>query len=166
MPYKNTTSKEAKESQSRRNKLYYEKNKSKVVEINIPEKKQCSVCKETKAWTEFYPRKNRPNGLTAWCKVCLKEHADRYKEEAKKTRRYRDFGINRNEYDKLYSEQDGLCAICKRPESDIQQNSLCVDHDHDTGRIRGLLCHDCNVGLGRFKDNTESLKMAIEYLNN
>lgn len=63
-------------------------------------------------------------------------------------------------YDRLYIEQEGKCKICN-----IEKDKLCVDHCHTTGKIRGLLCDNCNHGLGKFKDNTDFLNKAINYLN-
>ncbi len=75
----------------------------------------------------------------------------------------RTFGITVEEYDRLLAEQGGGCAICgRRPRNDI---SLHVDHDHDTGRVRGLLCVCCNNGLGQFREDPELLTRAIAYLN-
>jgi hypothetical protein len=165
MPYKDKNSLAAKESSKRRNKLWYEKNKNRIVEINIPEEKRCSACKVIKVSDDFYYRKNRPDGLTSWCKQCLKKHAEKYKERSKATRRKREFGITDKEYNNLYNKQSGVCAICGREESEIQQKSLCVDHCHNTGKIRGLLCHSCNVGLGRFEDDINRLQSAIKYLS-
>lgn len=62
-----------------------------------------------------------------------------------------------------FQEQDGRCAICNVP---IEIKSAHLDHDHITGRIRGMLCRDCNWGLGNFKDSIESLRRAIQYLEN
>lgn len=59
----------------------------------------------------------------------------------------------------MMHEQGGVCAICKG-----SLDKPCVDHSHETGAIRGILCIPCNTGLGAFKDNTESLANAIEYL--
>lgn len=73
------------------------------------------------------------------------------------------FGISLAEYEKLLSEQDGKCAICRQPDKTF---SLAVDHCHGTNRIRGLLCHLCNRALGMFKDSPELLRKAIEYLEN
>lgn len=66
-------------------------------------------------------------------------------------------------YDKLFIAQKGKCAICKEHQSKIKKK-LCVDHDHSTGKIRGLLCGKCNTGLGFFKDRIENLSGAILYL--
>lgn len=165
MPYKNTQSKEAKESQRRRNKTYYEKSKGKEVKKTIPENKKCSSCGETKNWEEFHLRKDRASGLTSWCKECLKEHADKYSEKARMVRRMRDFNITEDEIKALYDKHNCRCAICGIEESKTKKKSLCIDHDHKTGKIRGLLCDDCNVGLGRFKDDVENLGQAMKYLN-
>jgi hypothetical protein len=72
------------------------------------------------------------------------------------------FGISVKEYNELLQKQQGVCAICKlKPQS---SRNLAVDHDHKTGKIRGLLCHKCNTGLGLFYDDTEKLLSAVEYL--
>jgi hypothetical protein len=71
------------------------------------------------------------------------------------------YGITEEIYDRFFEAQNGCCAICRKP-SDYKR--LAVDHDHLTGTVRGLLCQDCNLGLGLFKDNPESLLTAIIYL--
>jgi hypothetical protein len=63
----------------------------------------------------------------------------------------------------LARAQDGYCAICGRHQSEFQRG-LCIDHDHATGKIRGLLCFSCNGGLGQFADSIERLEVAIAYL--
>ncbi len=74
--------------------------------------------------------------------------------------RYR-FGITLDEYNALLEAQEGVCAICGQPEIALGRNGrtrhLSVDHDHRTGQVRGLLCHECNVELGRF-EREERLK--------
>jgi len=72
-------------------------------------------------------------------------------------------------YEEMFANQEGICAICGKDETDIGANSdktrmLSIDHNHETGEIRGLLCNNCNRGLGGFLDNIESLYNAIEYL--
>ncbi len=71
--------------------------------------------------------------------------------------------VSHAEYDRLMQEQSGQCAICLRA-SGSEGKSLAVDHDHKTGRVRGLLCTKCNQAIGFFGDNSELLKRAIEYL--
>lgn len=71
-------------------------------------------------------------------------------------------------YAKMWKEQDGLCAICHRPETAVMRHgivqSLAVDHDHETGEVRRLLCQRCNTGLGLFGDDPERLMDAAKYL--
>lgn len=68
------------------------------------------------------------------------------------------YGITFKQKDEILRRQNGLCAICKR------KLAKCIDHDHATGRIRGILCNRCNLGLGFFEDNSDMLELAIKYL--
>ena len=77
---------------------------------------------------------------------------------------FRKYGLTVDDYNKMYKEQNGKCAICKTDCLSERFGKFDVDHDHETGKIRGLLCNKCNTGLGLFKDNVEHLKSAIEYL--
>lgn len=81
----------------------------------------------------------------------------------------RSYGITADQYKEMLSSQNGVCVICKCREMSIAPTSkkyrhLHVDHCHTTGKIRGLLCSQCNTGLGSFKDSIENLKSAIRYL--
>jgi len=64
----------------------------------------------------------------------------------------------------MLKEQGGGCAICGETKPLKGKNYLCVDHCHETGEVRGILCHACNTGLGKFKDSPELLHTAINYL--
>lgn len=64
----------------------------------------------------------------------------------------------------MFLEQQGKCGICNKHQSELDR-TLAVDHCHNTGRIRGLLCSNCNLGLGHFKDVIENIESAIRYLN-
>lgn len=69
------------------------------------------------------------------------------------------------QYDRLMSKQKGKCAICKCEFSETDRALIpCVDHDHQTGAVRGLLCFNCNTVLGKVKDSPQILKRAISYL--
>jgi hypothetical protein len=71
--------------------------------------------------------------------------------------------ITKEEYDDLYKKQEGKCAICEQEATGFKK-TLCLDHCHKTLKIRGFLCDNCNAGLGKFKDNVENMKKAIQYL--
>lgn len=94
-----------------------------------------------------------------------KQHRLRLREsgEDKRNRRGYDlkskFGLSVADYNRMVKEQDGLCKICRQPSS-----RLVVDHCHETGRVRGLLCAPCNSFLGRINDSPEALLKVIEYL--
>lgn len=75
----------------------------------------------------------------------------------------RTYGITLEEYNALHSKQDGRCKICNQPET-ARNRSLAVDHDHKTGKVRGLLCGKCNMALGKFQDDERILASAIAYL--
>ena len=72
------------------------------------------------------------------------------------------YGLKLADYDSFFEAQGGLCAICESPPP--HQQRLCIDHNHDTGVICGLLCHSCNRAIGLFGDNPERLRAAIAYL--
>jgi len=97
------------------------------------------------------------------------------KEQAKRARikypdKYRKFflkdeyGITVEQYNEMFKQQDGKCAICETHQS-VLSRRLSVDHDHETGKVRSLLCNFCNTAIGSFKDKPELLSRAIEYLN-
>ncbi|KPK13993.1 MAG: hypothetical protein AMJ56_00350 [Anaerolineae bacterium SG8_19] len=67
----------------------------------------------------------------------------------------------------MLKAQNGVCAICNQPETHMRNGklkALAVDHDHKSGAIRGLLCSDCNTGIGKLKDDHKVLQSAIQYL--
>jgi len=85
-----------------------------------------------------------------------------------KSRALRDsFNLSFDDYMQMFNDQSGACAICHQPETHRRQGklkALAVDHDHKTGAIRGLLCSDCNTGIGKLKDSPSVLRSAIQYL--
>ena len=130
--------------------------------------KVCPKCKVRKERSEFHRDSARKDGITAYCKECkLKinnnwriNNPEEMKQSQRRTKRKLAYGILPHEYDQLLIDQDNKCTICK---NNIGYEAA-VDHDHDTGKIRGLLCSSCNKGLGFFKDNIDSLKAAAKYL--
>jgi hypothetical protein len=99
----------------------------------------------------------------------MKQYHAANKEEHNKRCRNTDlkrkFGITQEQYSLIFDTQNGCCKICGK-HRDTFKRTLAVDHNHTTGKIRGLLCTDCNQGLGFFKDNIEILTEAINYLKN
>lgn len=71
------------------------------------------------------------------------------------------YGMTEADYDRMLEDQGGLCAICRR---EPDQRSLAIDHDHESGAVRGLLCFPCNAGLGSFSDDPIRVQRALEYL--
>ena len=76
-------------------------------------------------------------------------------------KRIRLYGITVTEYERLFNEQNGVCAICQKDNGLI---ALCIDHDHNTNEVRGLLCNLCNRGIGLFNDNPDLLNKAKLYV--
>lgn len=94
---------------------------------------------------------------------------ERYKkvgmsEKKRKHYMYYRYGITEEDYNNLFNGQEGVCKICKTPPKEGRR--LDIDHCHETKKVRGLLCNNCNRGLGHFMDNHELLQKAINYLEN
>jgi hypothetical protein len=95
-----------------------------------------------------------------------KQHPDRvagYRQARKADAIERTYGISMADYNAMFAEQEGRCVICGRHQSAFRR-SLCVDHDHVTGEVRGLLCTNCNALLGHCRDDVEVLLAAIQYI--
>lgn len=125
--------------------------------------RECSACHETKPLeTGFYGEAKDPQGRQRTCKRCVSAYArNRRRDQADLLRdQYlrREYGISLGEYLEMLRGQNGVCAVCG------DDGKLHVDHDHETGRVRGLLCGSCNRALGLLKDNVDSLSRAIDYL--
>ena len=145
--------------------------------------RNCSKCKQllpmkhfSKAvWTNRYP----------YCKSCMskankiskiknRQTYDNYKIKTRLKAREKSmvdkYGINLGQYTIMHNKQNGLCKICNNSETSLQPNGkelkdLCIDHCHKTNKVRGLLCHNCNAGIGHFGDNIQKLQSAIIYLS-
>lgn len=95
------------------------------------------------------------------------KHREYYKKHPEKLKlRWLKSGykMTLEDYDRILASQDGACAICNGHDGDKKRGRLCVDHDHSTGSVRGLLCGRCNMMLGLAKDSVENLLAAIMYL--
>ena len=151
--------------------------------------KSCYKCHKKKDRSSFYKSRARPDGLDEYCKVCRRKVNSAYKRTDKgrethnrlsreRYRRRRDqiilqnnnggrerlYGIDQEDYEFLLACQGGVCAICKKPTTRKDTDRLCIDHNHKTGKVRGLLCHRCNTGIGMLQDDPKLLLKAITYL--
>lgn len=116
---------------------------------------------ERKSYTQQYYAKNKVR-LREYQREWRKNNPRKFRPEYAHEFNLRKFGLSVKDYASLLAKQNGVCAICQKPDKDNIR--LAVDHCHATGRIRGLLCSNCNIALGNFYDNVDSLKAAISYL--
>lgn len=141
------------------------------------EHKICNGCKEEKPLAAFWvDSRNKSDGRYSYCKACKTEstyawrakNKDRYNAKMKKYHKdtyntgkiYR-YNLSREDYNKMLSEQGGLCALCHKPNPSTKR-SLAIDHCHETGKVRGILCYGCNR-LMVLLDDEGLLSRAIEY---
>jgi len=126
----------------------------------------CPKCGEEKEISEFNKDKHTAFGIAIYCRECNKTKATtrykRFKSEHRNAKLKLDYNITLDEYNEMLIKQNNGCAICGKKMNG--KRNMCVDHDHVTGRVRGLLCSHCNWGLGHFKDNIDLLENAIKYL--
>ena len=124
--------------------------------------KRCPDCGQYKPLEQFPRNKRMRDGRHAYCKPCHNARGKETKERLYGGNRHyhlkHRYGIGADEFDKLVRDQDGVCAICNKPDPEH------VDHDHANGRVRGILCFNCNGGLGQFGDDPERLVRAQLYL--
>lgn len=144
---------------------------------NIVTEKLCTKCKEIKSRDEFYPRRDTKSGISSWCKDCdnkknkrysnlhpekARARAKRYEQrhpERLREKQLRQYGIGIQEYNAILKSQNGVCDICKKDNVRFH-----VDHNHQSGVVRGILCENCNRMIGMAKDSETILKRAIGYL--
>lgn len=123
--------------------------------------KICSRCGQNKPLDHYSWKVKSKGQRQAYCKPCHNEYLrDRYDPNKKrKADLHSKYNMTEKDWGDLYLAQHGECKICNRPTV-----KLVVDHCHTTNKVRGLLCHSCNMGLGKFYDDPRLLKSAIKYL--
>jgi hypothetical protein len=147
--------------------------------------KQCRTCGCEKHQDDFHFKKKKGT-YESECKACANDRSRRYREAnrdkiSEQRKQYREenkedhlhkkwvrslrsqYGITESEYLDILSSQNGACAICGTSESNSTKR-FAVDHNHDTGEVRGVLCSSCNLGLGNLGDSPERLLSAFRYL--
>lgn len=97
-------------------------------------------------------------------------HQGRLTQQTKEWNALRRYGITYEEAEAMIEGQGGMCALCRQRSVSLDLRkrgkwSAAIDHCHDTGKVRGVICRCCNVGLGMFGDTVEGLQRAIDYLN-
>lgn len=140
----------------------------------LERRRTCRICGADKPLEEFRPRDKSRGTYRRECYECFKEamrgryHADPHKHRERMRRHV--YGLAEGEYERMLADQGGRCAICGGEETSTDRRSgkirgLFVDHCHETGEVRGLLCQRCNFGIGQFRDDAALLRQAIVYLN-
>lgn len=126
--------------------------------------RRCYTCKEVKELTEFYNRKGAKDGKRSWCKTCDKAYGqkDNIKENKTDSDLRRRYGITLKQKQDMYANQNGRCAICKDLMKTV--SLACLDHSHETGKIRKLLCRKCNLFLGFYEKYPAIISEFEEYL--
>ena len=114
--------------------------------------KWCPDCRDLRRVKEFPRNRASADGPNSYCKT-------HHNARGQSTHLARKYGLTTNKVKVMAERQAGICVICLRPLKRAH-----VDHDHATGEIRGLLCFNCNGGLGQFRDNPMALRRAAEYL--
>lgn len=116
----------------------------------------------------FYKDKQKKSGYRPDCKDCVNRTVKTYvesldpaqrKAQRDKAQRKYTYGLSQPDFDVLVDRADDRCESCGDPTIVMH-----IDHDHATGKVRGLLCQDCNLGIGRFRDSPERLRQAAAYL--
>ena len=147
---------------SKRKRLGPPKIKVQPRDIVVPDgHKWCPDCGEVKALGDFPTNRAARNGYMSYCKPCFNQRTKASVAKRGGARNYhliRRYGITEDDFDEMFAEQDGLCAICREAKAEH------VDHDHATGKVRGLLCFNCNGALGQFRDRTDPMIRAVGYL--
>jgi hypothetical protein len=140
------------------------------------QEKTCCVCSVRKPFIEFFNFKNKSDGKSYRCKDCdneaRKKWSDSNPEKAHLSSRGRNlkhkYGVGLKWYEEQFKKQNYSCAICEsktnKTTGDREFWNFSVDHCHDSGKVRGILCNNCNRALGLFQDNPELLKKAANYV--
>lgn len=138
--------------------------------------KTCKNCGLEQPLDQYYTHKKTRDGKGSWCKKCLiaktaekrKDPVQKalWKEYGRRSTLKKRYGITADEYDRMVEDQNGVCAICKTNTYGGRGpgSRLAVDHHHETGKVRALLCSMCNQGIGMFKENVEVMQKALDYL--
>jgi len=119
------------------------------------EPRDCKVCGRTQPEVSF-------NGYRKMCNACsYRANKTMYRESNLR----RNYGIDLAEFERIFDLQSRCCAICKSSTSNGRSDKFHVDHDHETGKVRGVLCRGCNLAIGHLKENSTSARDLADYLD-
>ena len=118
----------------------------------LPKYKKCARCGKKKSASSFCKDRKAKHKLSSYCREC--------KREASLITKY---GLSSKDWDKMFKKQSNQCAICGR--NTPTKMGWVVDHDHKTGKVRGIICDYCNVGIGRLMDDPVIVGAALNYLS-
>lgn len=121
--------------------------------------RQCRKCKKEKPEFEFSNDKGALDGLVNQCKECKRKYDEKRKHLTVSQRLEREFGFLPGQLETILKSQDNKCSICQ-----CTLERFCIDHDHNTGKFRSLLCYKCNNMLGMSDDDPELLRKGIDYI--
>ena len=121
---------------------------------------------------EYTPENTKKNGKGYKCVTCEKTRLwirARQTNAPWKSQNYARYGVTIAEVQALFESQHGLCAVCGNPETCISKRTgkpkmLHLDHDHKTGKVRGLLCQDCNMALGHMREDVKRIEALLDYV--
>ena len=142
-----------------------------LVPFTVDASKRCKDCRQVKPRSEFYKHPTNADRKSPQCKACdkirltewRKNNPQRNLYSHRKSELKQKYGLTHAQVAILKEAQNGVCAICRRVAR--MPWGLCVDHDHATGRVRGLLCRPCNSALGLLQDSPEVIREALQYLD-
>lgn len=135
--------------------------------------KACRDCKLEKPLADFDPDGNNKDGHGPYCNPCRRARRRSYyeapggREKARAKHVEQTYGLSPEEYCEMIERQNNRCAACGNKETKKVKGTLCalqVDHDHKTGRVRGLLCSQCNVALGHLRDSERRARGLVRYI--
>ena len=131
----------------------------------------CKRCYLEKPEEDFGNDKSTPTGKRFYCRACNTDMAQGYRKRKmaegtwtaqwQAVYRRSKYGIEPEDFEAMWEDQEGRCGICRISFEEVR---VCIDHDHESGNVRGLLCDACNVGIARFRENVLALLGAVSYL--
>lgn len=148
--------------------IYNMKHEEILKQIQDGANRKCNRCGEVKKCNEFYIKKGKTENQYRFNSPCIEcIYKSGLTEESRQYQKYYNkkwkFNINKEDYIKMLDLQKNKCLICNIDKDKVKKD-FAVDHCHKTGKVRGLLCSNCNTGIGMFNDNIDNLLNAIKYL--